>query len=140
MKSWIQGSEIDEHIDLIGDDNAEYYRKALIDYVNQYQDECPSDYLEEVWLYMQIKSETGDMDFTAVPDEIIEAIEIGRYEYCFSLNEIASAYKILVKPQPITCTDIKSFANHMLEAFSCYLPEDAFFNQEIQRLKGILAK
>ncbi|MCP9266845.1 hypothetical protein M5U04_01710 [Xenorhabdus sp. XENO-1] len=138
MKSWIQDTELADHINLIGNNNAEYYRKALIDYVNQYQDNFPSGFLEEVWLYMQIKSEAGDMDFTAVPDEIIEAIEIGYYEYCISLNEVSAAYKILVKPQPLTNTDIKSFANHMLEAFSCNFTEDEFFNQEIQRLFSIL--
>jgi hypothetical protein len=138
MKSWIQDTELAEHIDLIGDDDAEYYRKTLIDYVNQYQDNCPSDFLEEVWLYMKVKSETDDMNFTNTPDEIIEAIEIGCYEYCISLNEVSAAYKILVKPQPLTSTDIKSFANHMIEAFSCNFTEDEFFNQEIQRLFSIL--
>ncbi|PHM36648.1 hypothetical protein Xmau_04186 [Xenorhabdus mauleonii] len=138
MKSWTQGTALSEHIDLIEDSEAEGYRKALIDYVNQYQDELPSEFLEGVWLYMKIKSETGDMDFTTVPDEIIEAIEIGCYEYCISLNEVSEAYKILVKPQPLNSADITSFANHMLEAFSCNFAEDEFFHQEIQRLKNIL--
>ncbi|WP_228864958.1 hypothetical protein [Xenorhabdus sp. PB30.3] len=85
MKSWIQGTELSEYIDLIGNNNAEYYRKVLLDYVNQYQDNFPFDLLEEVCLYMQRKSETGDMDFSTVPSEIIDAIEIGCYEYCMSL-------------------------------------------------------
>ncbi|PHM55876.1 hypothetical protein [Xenorhabdus sp. KK7.4] len=140
MKSWIQGTVVAEHIDLIGDGDAEYYRKTFIDYVNQYQDNFPSDFLEEVWLYMQIKSEAGDMNFATVPDEIIEAIEIGRYEYGISLNAVSAAYKILVKPQRLTRSDIKSLINHMLEAFSCHFTEDQFFNQEIQRIKNILEK
>ncbi|WP_426577032.1 hypothetical protein ACP179_22830 [Xenorhabdus stockiae] len=86
---------------------------------------------------MQKKSETGDMDFTTVPSEIIDAIEIGCYEYCMSLNEVSTAYKILIKQQLLTSTDIKSLINHMLEAFSCNFTEDEFFNQEIQRLNSV---
>ncbi|MDP0612560.1 hypothetical protein Q8G10_26810, partial [Klebsiella pneumoniae] len=84
----------------ISEEEAEQYRRKLITYVNLYQEEHSFDILEDVFTYMQLKLEEDDLDFTTLPQQISDAIQVGYYEYCLSLNKISAAYKIISKPTP----------------------------------------
>ncbi|EOD6329672.1 hypothetical protein ACJZVJ_003491 [Providencia stuartii] len=140
LKSWIENSELLALINSISEGEAEQYRRKLITYVNRYQEEHSFDILEDVFTYMQLKLEEDDLDFTTLLQQIRDAIQVGYYEYCLSLNEISAAYKIISKPTPLTRLDIKSFINHILEAFSCNYPKEEFLDRELNYLTELLSE
>ncbi|MCW2255954.1 hypothetical protein M2263_002045 [Providencia alcalifaciens] len=139
LKSWLKDTHIEKRLSIIKTDEAEQYRNALLRYVNHYQRVHPFDILEEVWLYAQLKLESGHLDFSDIPENILENIEIGCYEYCISLNEVSFAYKIVTQIPSLTPSDIERVINHMLEAFSCNYPEKEFFSRELNNFAEILS-
>lgn len=139
LKSWLKDTHIVKRLSIIKTGEAEQYRNALLQYVNHYQRVHPFDILEEVWLYVQLKLESGHLDFSDIPENILENIEIGCYEYCISLNEVSLAYKIVTQIPSLTPSDIERVINHMLEAFSCNYTEEEFLSRELNNFAEILS-
>ncbi|GAB1438694.1 hypothetical protein MASR2M36_14470 [Providencia sp.] len=139
-RSWVDNSQVLTQINSMEESQAEQYRGKLIGYVNQYQETYPFDILEDVQAYMQLKLEADDLDFHSVPQEITQAIEVGYYEYCCSLNEISAAYKIVSKAEALTRSDLISFSNHLLEAYSCNYNEDEFLAPKLAELATLIHK
>ncbi|HGN1707441.1 TPA: hypothetical protein ACKRTE_003354 [Providencia rettgeri] len=136
-RSWINNSQVLTLINSMDENQAEQYRGKLIGYVNQYQETYPFDILDDVQAYMQLKLEADDLDFRSIPQEITQAIEDGCYEYCWSLNEISAAYKIVSKAESLTCSDLMRFSNHLLEAYSCNYDEEEFLVPKLIELANL---
>ncbi|MGG4610603.1 hypothetical protein [Providencia sp. Me31A] len=136
-RSWIDNSQVLTLINSMDESQAEQYRGKLIDYVNQYQEIYPFDILDDVQAYMQLKLEADDLDFRSVPQEITQAIEDGYYEYCWSLNEISAAYKIVIKATPLTRSDLIDFSSHLLEAYFCNHDDEEFLASKLVELANL---
>ena len=65
-------------------------------------------------------------------------MEIGRFEYSFSLNEISDALSILVNIENFNKESVIQVINHIFEAFSCNLEEKEFLESEDEYLMKLI--
>jgi len=100
----------------------------LFKYCQEYHETYWFDRLDEVFYYLELTLNGEDVESVLTNEltRIVEIIEGGMYEYCFSLNEISEALYLLVTKNNLTIEDSFKLINHVLQAYSCNEEQDVF--------------
>lgn len=112
-------------------------RVFLFEYCKLYHEIYYFEILEKAFIYLQFQIE-GSLELLDELPTVLNEVEEGMWEYCFSLNEIASAVNLLLRPEPISLEQAFLILNHILEAYSCNEEPEDFLGREQQVLINLL--
>lgn len=127
-----------EKINALQEESFSFLRKPLLKYALRYQDIYPFDLLTPVENYLNKILQQDELNINSIDQSIKDLIEVGRFEYSFSLNEISDALSILVNTENFTKECVILVINHILEAFSCNLDEKEFLESEDEYLMKLI--
>lgn len=111
-------------------DDFEAWRVPLLCYALRYQDRFPFAVLDGVEEYFVYLEPQHKLNLATIDTAVLQDINVGRYEYSYSLNAIAQAFYLLLTTPRMDQATVVQVLNAIFEAFACNLDEADFLATE----------
>ena len=105
-------------------------RQLVLDYCKRYQEVYWFESLDNAFAYLELTLANGSDALQSELNAVRSEVEVAMWEYCISLNEVASALHRLLDDTPFAAADALKSVEHIWCAYSCNESPPEFVDRE----------